>query len=495
MSAPRPKRRCVLEAEASRCTRVDQDSGSGESGSEESDESESDRSDESYESGSGSGSGESEIDDMDVTEERAEFPDFPDFLDFPDFPDSAEKDGAGKVKRESLKRLAALMGIGVLEMQRGAFVLEMLSHPSDSSEGNEALSISQFLETVYARGNVDFATRAALDQCTDVATSARAWASPVVDALAAVFGGDAVRVFQDLGSWTVGMQVYIALRVSRSVPTELDMASIRAEAGHEPMQIAGSILRELAVEYAFVRGSLKSLERAKQGPPAIPVDMTLPKGFPGKCGPGNHAITYQPKLLLEIERWNDKKRLASIVSNAELYGSGSISMFTAAQEIRRLLSLGPHTKRAWRAIPENATVLLSARVLYFPYISNGKTIKASPGSRVEFGKTNHRQRLSLRDRKIRQVRFEKRHVMSALERPDIVRVLFSPHYNRSSKGLDLALVKIKLSVVYPSVSSSSSVRVKGRIASIDYIRKVIERHKNGKRSRPRFFEGQVVLLR
>jgi hypothetical protein len=292
------------------------------------------------------------------------------------------------------------------------------------------------------------------------------------------------------------MQVYIALRVSRSVSSrsiELDIASIRAEAGHEPMQIAGSILRELAAEYAFVRGSLKSLERAKQGPPAIPVDMTLPKGFPGKCGPGNHAITYQPKLLLEIERNQDKKRLASIVSNAELYGSGSISMFTAAQEIRRLLSLGPHTKRAWRAIPENATVLLSARVLYFPYSSNGKTIKASPGSRVEFGKTNHRQRLSVRARNILHVRFEKRHVISALERPDIVRVLFSPHYNRSSKGLDLALVKIKLAVVYPSVSSS--VRVNGRIASIDYIRKAIERHKNRKRSRPRFFEGQVVLLR
>jgi hypothetical protein len=86
-------------------------------------------------------------------------------------------------------------------------------------------------------------------------------------------------------------------------------------------------------------------------------------------------------------------------------------------------------------------------------------------------------------------------VISALERPDIVRVLFSPHYNRSSKGLDLALVKIKLAVVYPSVSASSSVRVKGHVASIDYIRKVIERHKNRKRSRPRFLEGQVVLRR
>jgi hypothetical protein len=493
MSAPRPKRRCVLEAEASRRTRVDEDSGSDESESDESesDESESDRygeSDESYESESGSAesaeSAESEIDDMDVTEEGA------DGL----APDSAEKDGAGKVKRESLKRLAALLGIGVLEMQRGAFVLEMLSHPSDSSDSGEVLSISQFLDMVYARGNVDSATRAALDQCTDVATSARAWASPVVDALASVFGGDAVRVFQDLGSWTVGMQVYIALRVSRTVSLrsiELDIASIRAEAGHEPMQIAGAILRELAAEYAFVRGSLRSLERAKQGPPAIPVDMTLPKGFPGKCGPGNHAITYQPKLLLEIERWNDDKRLASIVSNAELYGSGSISMFTAAQEIRRLLSLGPHTKRAWRAIPENATVLLSASVLYFPHSSDGKDVKTSPGSRVEFGKTKHRQRLPRCARNILHVRFAKRHVIGALERPDIVRVLFSPHYNRSCKGLNLALVKIKLRVVYPSVASS--VRVKGRVASLDYIRKVIECHKNRKRSRPRFLEGPVLL--
>ena len=236
--------------------------------------------------------------------------------------------------------------------------------------------------------------------------------------------------------------------------------------------------------------SLKSLERAKQGPRARPVDMTLPKGFPGKCGPGNHAITYQPKLLLEIERCHDEKRLASIVSNKELYGSGSVSMFTAAQEIRRLLHLGPLTKRAWRAIPEDAVVLLSASVHYFPHSSGGDDVKSSPGSRVEFGKTKHHQRCSCCARKIHHIRFAKRHLLCALERPDIVRVLFSPHYNRSSKGLPLALVKIKLSV-YPSSSLLRSTK------SLDYLRKMSERHNNNQKqnrsSRTRFFEGQVLF--
>lgn len=390
-------------------------------------------------------------------------------------------------------------------------------------------NISQFLDTVYARGNVDAAVREAastmLAPFTEVAESARAWASPAVDSLAAVFGGDAIRVFRDLASWTAGMYVYIALRLSRVIssagsravedmqialalgagPTappslrflaatqflELAVASIRADAGHAPMQIAGSILRELASEYAFLRGSLRSLERTKQGPRARPVDMTLPKGFPGKCGPGNHAITYQPKLLLEIERCEDEKRLASIVSNKELYGSGSVSMFTAAQEIRRLLHLGPLTKGVWRAIPEDAAVLLSASVHYFPHSSGGDDVKSSPGSRVEFGKTKHQQRCSCCARKIHYIRFEKRHLLCALERPDIVRVLFSPHYNRSGKGLTLALVKIKLSV-YPS----SRLLRSGSTKSLDYLRKMIECHNNNQkqnRSRHRFFEGQVLF--
>ena len=124
-------------------------------------------------------------------------------------------------------------------------------------------------------------------------------------------------------------------------------------------------------------------------------------------------------LLLRIFR-GDKKRLASIMSDKELYGSGSISMFTAAQETRRLLHLGPLTKVAWREIPEDATVLLSASVLYFP--RDGAANSAARSSRVEFGKTGHRQRCSIQ---IRYISFAKRHFLCALERPDIVRVLFS----------------------------------------------------------------------
>ena len=41
--------------------------------------------------------------------------------------------------------------------------------------------------------------------------------SPVVDSLAAVFGGDAVRIFKDLASWTTGTKVYIALRLCRTI--------------------------------------------------------------------------------------------------------------------------------------------------------------------------------------------------------------------------------------------------------------------------------------
>jgi hypothetical protein len=210
--------------------------------------------------------------------------------------------------------------------------------------------------------------------------------SPVVDSLAAVFGGDAVRIFKDLASWTTGTKVYIALRLCRTIASraglaevmnsalasqpqlpqlpqlpslrslaavrflEFAVASIREEvdpksAAASHMQVAGTILRELApLSGPGIEALGASNERTAPRP--RPVDSTLPKGFPGTCGPGNHAINYTPMLLLEIRRGDDT-RLASIVSN-EIHGSGSISMFTAAQEIRRLLLCGARSPRTQR---------------------------------------------------------------------------------------------------------------------------------------------------
>jgi hypothetical protein len=117
---------------------------------------------------------------------------------------------------------------------------------------------------------------------------------------------------------------------------EFVVASIRGEvdptaAEITQMQVAGTILRELAPLSGPGLDDLDGLDglsNKRTAPRPRPVDSTLPKGFPGTCGPGNHAITYKPMLLLEIKRGRDT-RLASIVSN-EAYGSGPISMFTAA---------------------------------------------------------------------------------------------------------------------------------------------------------------------
>ena len=54
-----------------------------------------------------------------------------------------ERDGARKLKREHCKRLAECLGIGLLEMQRGARVLVALSRLGDS--------VSRFLDTVLYR--------------------------------------------------------------------------------------------------------------------------------------------------------------------------------------------------------------------------------------------------------------------------------------------------------------------------------------------------------
>ena len=96
-----------------------------------------------------------------------------------------EKDGASKVKREHCKGLAECLGIGLLEMQRGARALVALSHLGDSG-------VSQFLDAVLSRytgPSLSKAVRpliAEVDRKTEVAPIY--WASPVVDSLAAVFG-------------------------------------------------------------------------------------------------------------------------------------------------------------------------------------------------------------------------------------------------------------------------------------------------------------------
>ena len=527
-AAPRPKRRCVQETEARRAYVCETE----RSEEPESERSESEESDSEFDDRGGSDSDPDPDSEIDEDEER-------------------EKDGASKVKREHCKGLAECLGIGLLEMQRGARTLVALSHLGDSG-------VSRFLDAVLSRytgPSLSKAVRPLIAEVDRRAEVARIyWASPVVDSLAAVFGGDAVRIFKDLASWTTGTKVYIALRLCRTMAAggkfadvsiaadvmnsdseadvtntallgpsgpeensvqlpslrslaaarflEFVVASIRGEvdpttAEITQMQVAGTILRELAPlsgpgldDLDGLNGTI-GLSNKRTAPRPRPVDSTLPKGFPGTCGPGNHAITYKPMLLLEIKRGKDK-RLASIVSNEAYgaYGSGPISMFTAAQEIRRLLLLGPLTKLAWREVPEDETVLLSASVRYFPYKADDGTIVKSPGCAVHFGCS------------IKYISFVKSHLLYALERPDIARILFSPNYHHSRKGSSFALIKITLGIFPPASQRCAQLallRRKGQVSTLDYVREMVESaesQRQGQACRPRrfrFFEGQVLF--
>ena len=56
-----------------------------------------------------------------------------------------------------------------------------------------------------------------------------------------------------------------------------------------------------------------------------------------------------------------------------------------------------------------------------------------------------------------------------------MRVLFSPHYNRSGKGLSLALIKITITF-YPEPAPALSRLVRsGEARSLDFLRSIIER--------------------
>jgi hypothetical protein len=166
MSAPRPKRTCVREAEASKKAADE---------SESSESSESSGSQSEFEGRSAEGRSESS-ESGESGESEFEFEDEED-----------EKDGARKLKREHCKRLAEVLGVGMLEMQRGARVLVALSRLGDSG-------VSRFLDAVLSRCAGSSLRKAAgpmLEEAAEAAKAARPsyWASPVVDSLAAVFGG------------------------------------------------------------------------------------------------------------------------------------------------------------------------------------------------------------------------------------------------------------------------------------------------------------------
>ena len=144
------------------------------------------------------------------------------------------------------------------------------------------------------------------------------------------------------------------------------------------------------------------------------------------------------------------------MSDKELYGSGSISMFTAAQETRRLLHLGPRDPRRRHRPPFRLRPLLSSR------------------RRRELRPRRYARRVRF-SVQIRYISFAKRHFLCALERPDIARVLFSPHYNRSGKGLSLALIKINITF-YPEPAPA--------LSPSDFLRSIIERRNKRPKKNP-----------
>ena len=108
-------------------------------------------------------------------------------------------------------------------------------------------------------------------------------------------------------------------------------------------------------------------------------------------------------------------------------------MDTAAGEALRLLDAGPLTREALKEeVAPEAPIYLSMTAAY----AGARTSKC-----VRFGTTKHGQRRPAVD----CVRFKRRDLHKALGLRKYTQSLFSPHYDVSSKGQPLAVLKITLS--------------------------------------------------
>jgi hypothetical protein len=124
------------------------------------------------------------------------------------------------------------------------------------------------------------------------------------------------------------------------------MGSIRLEVPKEPKEVASTILSSLAEEYTIHKAIRRSTK-----PRSREVDMRPPKGFALNFGAAEHIVTTTLLhiVLMHEQGRGEQGRAASILSN-ERYGSGPISMSTAASEALLLLGAGPLTSRRSRRL-------------------------------------------------------------------------------------------------------------------------------------------------
>jgi hypothetical protein len=326
---------------------------------------------------------------------------------------------------------------------------------------------------VYEKKKVDVVVNGAVvglfglfDGVPEIASE---WANQAVTNLARVFGGHAVNIFRNLGVWRFGLRTYISLRLANVVSgahcKEVNealsnglkqegtlqilaamqflgdaVASIRSEVGSGPRAVARTILSELAEEYEVH----KMLRRAAQPrqPRSRAVDMVPPLKFSRNFGAASNIA--DRTLLHVVIVGPDGRRIASVVSNADLYGSEPISMSTAAVEAQRLLDVGRLTNKALSEVGPDETVYMSMTAAYAGALTN---------KIVRFGTTKHGQRRGVPP--VECIRFKMRDLSKVLAVRKYERCLFSPHYDVSGKGQPLAVLKITLS--FGAFRSSESI--------------------------------------
>jgi hypothetical protein len=364
--------------------------------------------------------------------------------------DIDDHSNSDKNKREVYNALARELGMNADTMRKGVtMVLHAGSNPSflksvytaKDIEGEHGLIRSAVMHILGLNG---------LDGLFGgVSESASEWAMKAVDKLAAVMGGRTLKVFREIHGWNAALHTFIALRLASAIAKhdqlnmalqtglqlegtlqilaakkflETAMRSIRLEVPKEPNEVASTILSSLAEEYTMHKAIRRSTK-----PRSREVDMRPPKGFALNFGAAEHIVT---ERLLHIVLMDEQGLAASILSN-ERYGSGPISMSTAAGEAVRLLSAGPLTSKALKKVP-GARMYLSMTAKY----AGDQTSKC-----IRFGTTKYGQRHPTVD----CVRFNTGDLHKVLGSPKYSQHLFSPHYDVNRKGKPLAVLKITLS--------------------------------------------------
>jgi hypothetical protein len=365
--------------------------------------------------------------------------------------DIDDHSNSDKNKREVYKEVASYLEMNPDKMRKGvAVMLHAGSNPSFLKSFYTAKDIEGEHGLIRAAVMHIFGLDGPNGLFGGVSLSASEWAMKAVDKLAAVMGGRTLKVFREIHGWNAALHTFIALRLASAIAKhdqlnialqtglqlegtlqilaakkflETAMGSIRLEVGSGSEKVASTILSSLAEEYTIHKAIRRSTK-----PRSREVDMRPPKGFALYFGAASHIKT---QSLLYIALMDEHGLAASILSN-ERYGSGPISMSTAASEALLLLGAGPLTSKALKKVAPGVRMYLSMTAKY----AGDQTSKC-----IRFGTTKYGQRRPTVD----CVRFNTGDLHKVLGSPKYSKHLFSPHYGVSRKGKPLAVLKITLS--------------------------------------------------